>query len=100
MPQLVKTEQVDRVEVFARESGQEDYNEQFTNALKNTYFNLKWADEYVPIIKNAVQAMHLSEWPRVQSNWKGVDRDINTKIMGLLGFQQNVIKWKSTRNKK
>lgn len=44
--------------MFAKESGQEDYDEQLKNVLDDAYFNLKWADKYVPIIKDAIQQIH------------------------------------------
>lgn len=53
MPQLLKYEQINRVERFANENG---LNSKLLKAdFENVRNNVKWADKYIPIIKDVIQ---------------------------------------------
>lgn len=56
---LTNSQQIDRIQGFVNENGL-DSNEQLKVALDNARYNLKWADENVPIIKSVIQAMRLT----------------------------------------
>lgn len=47
-------EEIDRLESFIEENGMES-NEELTEKMKLAKSNLRWADKYVPIIKNAIK---------------------------------------------
>lgn len=47
-------EEIDRLQKFIKENGMES-DEKLTEEMKVAKSNLRWADEYVPIIKNAIK---------------------------------------------
>lgn len=47
-------EEIDRLQNFIKENGMES-NEKLTAEMEVAKSNLRWADEYVPIIKNAIK---------------------------------------------